>query len=91
MSKTEFNSSEAKVQYPNAMTCLSSDDEREKNCIQVIQAEFNQIYYKTFNRSLEFRLIYSYSDVSYSNRFVELRNRKLIPLVVWIGSPVTLQ
>ena len=47
------------------MTCLSFDDDtRENNCIQVIQASFSQIYYKTFNHSLEYRLIYSYSDVT---------------------------
>ncbi|XP_046437475.1 SID1 transmembrane family member 1-like isoform X6 [Daphnia pulex] len=48
----------------NAMTCLSSvDDRRENNCIEVIQASFSQIYDKTLNHSLEYRLIYSYSDL----------------------------
>lgn len=55
------------------MTCLSFDDPREENCIQVIQAEFSQTYYKTFNRSLEFRLVYSYTDVNFtrSHRLVQ--------------------
>ncbi|EFX71250.1 hypothetical protein DAPPUDRAFT_111953 [Daphnia pulex] len=48
----------------NAMTCLpSGDDRRENNCIEVIQASFSRIYDKTLNHSLEYRLIYSYSDL----------------------------
>lgn len=58
------NWTDTRVQPSNAMTCLSSDDTRENNCVQVIQASFSQTYSKTFNSSLEFRLIYSYSDVS---------------------------
>ncbi|XP_032780341.2 SID1 transmembrane family member 1 isoform X3 [Daphnia magna] len=56
------NWTDTRVQPSNAMTCLSSDDTRENNCVQVIQASFSQTYSKTFNSSLEFRLIYSYSD-----------------------------
>ena len=46
------------------MTCFPSVETHENNCIQIIQADFSKIYYKAFNRSLELRLIYSYTDVS---------------------------
>lgn len=58
------------METTNAMTCLSFDDPHENNCIQVIQAEFSQTYYKTFNRSLEFRLVYSYTDVSLTSYLI---------------------
>jgi len=47
------------------MTCLTPEGTRDdsNNCIQVIQAKFNRPYQKVFNNSLEFRLIYSYTDV----------------------------
>lgn len=50
---------------PNPVTCFSTGQKSENKCIQVIQARFSEVYHKTFNSTLEFRLIYTYPDVSH--------------------------
>ena len=63
-------------------TCFSDDKSQVSNCIQVNQAQLNQPYHRQFNRSLEFRFIYSYNDVSESSLSCsELLNRNWLNLL----------
>lgn len=67
----------------NAMTCLTPEGTRDdsNNCIQVIQAKFNRPYQKVFNNSLEFRLIYSYTDVIITSYITWLYCRSFYKLI----------
>lgn len=49
----------------NPLTCFLTDQSGEDKCIQVIQAQFDWVYNITLNSTLEFRLIYTFSDVSH--------------------------
>ena len=73
---------------PDVKTCFSDDKSQVHNCIQVIQAQLNQPYQREFNRSLEFRFVYSYNNVSaISFSCFELLNSHRLNLLLGICFP----